>query len=334
MSKPTAHAPKPSQSTSSSSKKPVIAAATSTTAATTTTTTSATTKEPRRYVAVHATEMNNEAQYVNIGDSLSDICARPVISLATVGDPGVGKTTLLIRFAQRRFESRRVETPGIDYMTHWIKSRHPVYDRITQVTMFDTAGQERYKAFSKSYVRESGAVMLIFDASSRASFDRCVEWRQLIRESNEWCQVMLIANKMDVYDERDERTQQYKCKRWLAVPGMSAEERAQILVDDNNVDLAAAAVKLNCNAGAYAVSAQTARNLDEAFIDLVDQTIDAQQALANQHKSLEMGRAQVRQKSRGIDLRGGGGGNGGGGERSNTAADVQVTNKISCCAVK
>ncbi len=93
----------------------------------------------RRYVAAHATEMSSLSK-INM-NSLSEVCSQPYVSIATVGEPSVGKTTALLRFAKRIFESRRVATVGFDRLPTYIKSRHPYYDRVTCVTLLDTAGQ-------------------------------------------------------------------------------------------------------------------------------------------------------------------------------------------------
>lgn len=284
----------------------------------------------RRYVPAHATQMSAiNAQ--NENNSIADICAQPFVSLAAIGEPEVGKTTVLLRFVQRNFQERRIATAGFDRIPMWMMSRHPYYDRVTNVTLYDTAGQERYRSFGPGLLRDVEAVMIIFDASRPATFEECKRWRVLLDSVNSWCLVMLIASKMDVYRERDEKTNQFKCKQWLATPDMAPDERKAIM-DAGGIDLLAAAKSsdLRCTAGAYAVSSLDGSGVDAAFVDLVDQAVDYQQALAAAHaKNARTGSGSTevaqfgsrRQSERGVNLRA-------------AAPEVQVTNKISCCAVK
>jgi small GTP-binding protein len=290
-------------------------------------------QQKRRYMPLHATEMPQmgASDYFDL-DHLSDENAAFYVSMGAVGEPEVGKTTLLIRFANRYFERQRKQTIAYDRTEHWIKSNHPHYNRKTQVTLFDTAGQERYRAFGTSILREVEGVMLVFDATKRETFDRCREWRTLIKQHNNWCVCMLIANKMDLYRDKQH------CFQWLATPEMSADERKEIL-DNDGVDLAQAAKDLQCDGGAYAIDCVSGENVDDAFVDLVDLAIANQISLSKEadEQSLDKGRdnntssgggggwLRKRNNEKKLDLRGGGGP---GGKHT-----LQINNntKITCC---
>lgn len=271
--------------------------------------------QPHRYEPLHPTEMPQMGggDYFDL-DHLSDENAAFYVSLGVVGEPEVGKTTLLIRFANRYFERRRKQTVAYDRTEHWIKSNHPQYNRKTQVTLFDTAGQERYRAFGTSILREMEGIMMVFDATNKETFDKCREWRDLITQHNNWCVCMLIANKMDLY--RDKAKQ---CYQWLATPDMNADERQEIL-QGGGIDLLQAAKDLRCDGGAYAIDCESGSNVDAAFIDLVDAAIKNQIELSkeNNEKSLER---TPKRKQKKLDLN----------RSSKMSLQINTNNKITCC---
>ena len=275
--------------------------------------------------ASELTQQANNSEYFDI-ENLTDKNSALFVSVATIGEAEVGKTTLLVRFASRRFEGRRVETISYDHSQHWIKTNHPYYDRITQVTLYDTAGQERYRAFGARILRETEAVLLTFDCTKRATFEKCREWRELITENNSWCVCMLIANKVDLYREKD-AAGKFIHEQWLATPEMSDAERVMVLAS-GGVDMHKAALDLQCYAGCYAVSCKTGENVDNAFVELVDLAIERQIKLAtemsNNNKPAPSGDARRARQNK-LDLRSG---------TNNNKQAVKVTNnttKISCC---
>ena len=281
----------------------------------------------REYKPIHATKIPNETngEYFDVVN-LTNADSSFYVSVATIGEAEVGKTTFLIRFAQRRFASKRIETNGYDYSTHWIYTNHPYYNRVTHVSLYDTAGQERYRAFSASILRQTEAILLMFDATNRKSYEQCRSWRNLIADNNQWCICMLIANKIDLYRQKD-AAGKYIHDQWLILPDatLSAAERSSMLAS-GAIDLENAALELQCSAGCKAVSCATGENVDNAFIELIDLAINRQIHLAeemNSKKHIVPSKSSARRQQK-LDLRGG---------NTNNQA-VKVTNnttKISCC---
>ena len=314
----------------------------------------------RRYVPAHPTEITQDTAsgYFDI-EQLNDERQPLFVSLAAVGEATVGKTTLLIRFAKRKFRDERIVTIGFDRTELWIKSNHPHYNRLTQVTLFDTGGQEKYRAFGASILHHIEAVFIVFDATVRTSFDACREWRELIERTNQECLVMLVANKIDLYEQKKpDAPQQYVHDRWLALPSMTVEERETILLrrtpDElmasralgagiatakqrallmkaSVIDLPEAALLLDCNCGATMMSAQSGVGVDAAFVELVDLAVKRQMLVAveksaGDKKNQTGGSAARRRQANGetVDLRGGA-------AKRGMNVTTNTTNKISCC---
>ena len=84
-----------------------------------------------------------------------------------VGDAGVGKTTIISRIMDNPFNEVYEPSIGVDFMSKNIKFR----GQSVKLQMWDTAGQEKYKGLIPSYVRNSSIVFLVYDISSKTTFD-------------------------------------------------------------------------------------------------------------------------------------------------------------------
>ncbi|CAL8274150.1 unnamed protein product [Lota lota] len=117
-----------------------------------------------------------------------------------VGDSGVGKTCLLVRFKDGAFLAGSfISTVGIDF-------RNKVLDIDgvkVKLQIWDTAGQERFRSVTHAYYRDAHALLLLYDVTNKTSFDNTRAW---LAEINEYAQedvvLMLLGNKADSTHER------------------------------------------------------------------------------------------------------------------------------------
>lgn len=117
-----------------------------------------------------------------------------------IGDSGVGKTCLLVRFKDGAFLSGNfISTVGIDF-------RNKVVDvdgTKVKLQIWDTAGQERFRSVTHAYYRDANALLLLYDVTNKSSFDNIRAW---LTEINEYAQedvvIMLLGNKADMTSER------------------------------------------------------------------------------------------------------------------------------------
>ena len=110
-----------------------------------------------------------------------------------VGDAGVGKTTIISRIMDNPYNEAYEPSIGVDFMSKNIS----FHGQITKLQMWDTAGQEKYKGLIPSYVRNSSIVFLIYDVSTKTSFDNIPNWISFIRNI-ETTTLVLCGNKIDV----------------------------------------------------------------------------------------------------------------------------------------
>jgi small GTP-binding protein len=110
-----------------------------------------------------------------------------------VGDAGVGKTTIISRIMDNPFSEVYEPSIGVDFMSKNIKFR----GQNVKLQMWDTAGQEKYKGLIPSYVRNSSVVFLVYDISSKVTFDNIPKWINFIK-SIENSSLVLCGNKIDL----------------------------------------------------------------------------------------------------------------------------------------
>jgi len=118
-----------------------------------------------------------------------------LFKLLLVGDSGVGKTSLLLRFTANSFSDTIRNTVGVDLKVKMVKMNGAVL----KLTVWDTAGQERFRTLTSAYYRGAHGVILVYDITARSSFDALSHWLNEIDiySTNDETVRMLIGNKSD-----------------------------------------------------------------------------------------------------------------------------------------
>ena len=135
-----------------------------------------------------------------VNETQSDVALDVItykIKLVFLGDSNVGKTSIIHRFCENKFEENGiVSTIAVVFKNKFLK-----IDTYTQVNMniWDTAGQEKYRSMTRDYLRNSHGVFLVFDLSNKKSFDSLNLWLGELNNSdiNKNYVKMLIGNKYD-----------------------------------------------------------------------------------------------------------------------------------------
>ena len=125
-----------------------------------------------------------------------------LIKVIIVGDSGVGKTCLMLRFIRDEFVSSTRATIGMDFCTRQLavdvlsSTATSTVQRLT-VQVWDTAGQEQFHSLTATYYRKAGGVMVVYDSTSRHSFEGLPKWLRQVDENAEEVVKMIVATKMD-----------------------------------------------------------------------------------------------------------------------------------------
>lgn len=93
-----------------------------------------------------------------------------------IGDSNVGKSSLLVRFADDSFYTEYISTIGVDYRIKTLKVQHEDAQVSVKLQCWDTAGQEKFDNIVQSYYRGSHGIMLVFDVTNKESFDNLQKW--------------------------------------------------------------------------------------------------------------------------------------------------------------
>ena len=122
------------------------------------------------------------------------------VKTVVIGDSGVGKTSTLFRFVRDVFEEDVTPTLGVEFMSKIIQREK----RRIELQLWDTAGQELFRSVTRGYYRGSIGAFVVYDITSRPSFDNVGRWLRDVRSTaHEDVVVVLLGNKSDLSDRRE-----------------------------------------------------------------------------------------------------------------------------------
>lgn len=131
------------------------------------------------------------------------------VKLLVIGDSGVGKTCLLLRYSDDKFVESHLITIGIDFKSKTIlQEGKTVKLQIVSSKQWDSAGQERFHKIAPSFYRNAMGFLLVYDVNDRQSFDNVVRWSETIsRYRSDSVIKVLIGNKTDMPNRQVSREQ-------------------------------------------------------------------------------------------------------------------------------
>ena len=126
-----------------------------------------------------------------------------------LGDGQVGKTCIFRKISYDKFSKNNVPTIGIDYKVLdyeiEIEENGKKIKKNSKIKLFDTAGQERFRALSSRYINNSNGIIIVYDITERKSFDNVIVWINNVEKEYgkidkiKAC-IFLIGNKNDLVD--------------------------------------------------------------------------------------------------------------------------------------
>jgi len=116
-----------------------------------------------------------------------------------IGDSGVGKSCLLLRFADDSWTDSHISTIGVDFKIKTLNCD----GKVIKLQIWDTAGQERFRTITSSYYRGAQGIILVFDCTDMESFGNVKQWLgEIDRYACENVNKLLVGNKTDLVDQR------------------------------------------------------------------------------------------------------------------------------------
>ena len=105
-----------------------------------------------------------------------------------IGNPTAGKTSLLNRICNDKFENNYDSTIGVDFFTKTVFYNETIF----KIQLWDSAGQEKYRALIPSYIRGASIIFLIYDLNHRESFEAINNWLGFVNQYTNKEQVKLV----------------------------------------------------------------------------------------------------------------------------------------------
>ncbi len=123
-----------------------------------------------------------------------------VYKILLLGDTSVGKTCFLLRYTDKIFEESHISTIGLDYR---LKSMTLKNGKNIKLQIWDTSGQERFRAITKNYYKQANGILLMYDITNEKSFSNIQNWiTQIKEETSSNIVLFIIGNKIDLEDQR------------------------------------------------------------------------------------------------------------------------------------
>eukprot|EP01117_Protostelium_nocturnum_P018097 TRINITY_DN74_c0_g1_i1.p1 TRINITY_DN74_c0_g1~~TRINITY_DN74_c0_g1_i1.p1 ORF type:complete len:211 (+),score=76.42 TRINITY_DN74_c0_g1_i1:236-868(+) len=164
-----------------------------------------------------------------------------LFKLLLIGDSGVGKSCLLLRFADNVYTDSYISTIGVDFKIKTLT----IDGKTVKLQIWDTAGQERFRTITSSYYRGAHGIIVVYDVTDKVSFNNVKQWLgEIDRYACQSVNRLLVGNKADLKEKK--------------------------VVDTNEAKEFADSLRISF----LETSAKSSENVEEAFLTMTKQIKD------------------------------------------------------------
>ncbi|CAD8097957.1 unnamed protein product [Paramecium sonneborni] len=169
------------------------------------------------------TSFNQNSIYFSIFDiyqqnlQMSTPDKSPLFKIIIIGDAGVGKSCLLMRYVKNDFTNEYNVTIGVEFLSKIVK-----IDENTNVKLqiWDTAGQESFRSVVRSFYRKVAAVFLVYSVANKQSLERLNSWLKEVRDHSSPSIITVLVGAQN--DRESEREVSYEeGKYWMETNGLA-----------------------------------------------------------------------------------------------------------------
>jgi len=119
--------------------------------------------------------------------------------IVMIGDSGVGKSCILLRFADDKFNENFYATIGVDFRFKNVM----IDDKSVKLQIWDTAGQERFKTITSAYYRGADGIIIVYDITDRNSFAHIKDWLDDVNKYTDDNPLkIIVGNKIDLIKDK------------------------------------------------------------------------------------------------------------------------------------
>ncbi|CAL9120012.1 unnamed protein product [Musa textilis] len=152
-----------------------------------------------------------------------------LFKLLLIGDSSVGKSCLLIRFADDSYVDSYISTIGVDFKIRTVE----LDGKTIKLQIWDTAGQERFRTITSSYYRGAHGIIIVYDITEMESFNNIKQWlSEIDRYASDSVCKLLVGNKCDLAEDRVVETEKAKAfADSLGIPFIETSAKDSINVE-------------------------------------------------------------------------------------------------------
>ncbi|KAG9456921.1 hypothetical protein H6P81_001429 [Aristolochia fimbriata] len=153
-----------------------------------------------------------------------------LFKLLLIGDSSVGKSCLLLRFADDSYVDSYISTIGVDFKIRTVE----LDGKTIKLQIWDTAGQERFRTITSSYYRGAHGIIIVYDVTEMESFNNVKQWlSEIDRYASDSVCKLLVGNKCDLADKKvvDTQTAQALADE-LGIPFIETSAKDSINVEE------------------------------------------------------------------------------------------------------
>ena len=122
-----------------------------------------------------------------------------------IGDAGVGKSNILLRYVYSTFKSDYQLTIGVEFGEKTVEMKGKIY----KIQIWDTAGNEQFRSITRTYYKNSVCAIVVYDISRRETFDNVINWIEDCKlNSPKSVFIILVGNKSDLEEDRQVTTEE------------------------------------------------------------------------------------------------------------------------------
>ena len=170
----------------------------------------------------------------------SEEAMKKLLRIILLGDSAVGKTCIIKRFCRNEFDINSMTTIGITEESKIIK----INDIICTLKIWDTAGQERFKSLPKNLYRNADGILLVYDVTSRKSFENISKWIKTITEninvdkaSKKYPIIYVLGNKIDLRGREVTREEGEKYVKEKEMKFMEVSAKMNVNINEVVMDM-------------------------------------------------------------------------------------------------
>ena len=122
------------------------------------------------------------------------------VKVVLLGESGVGKTSIIVQFTSGKFDPDCVTSLSAQFISKTIEFEN--LQKAIKFDIWDTAGQEKYRALAKIFYKDAKVIILVYDITDKRSFDEVKSyWYEMVKSNADSdAMIAIVANKNDLYD--------------------------------------------------------------------------------------------------------------------------------------